>query len=168
MVTLRKTFTLVALSTFILWTFATAFGSQTEQEMAAQMAAADTRQSPADTTAFKTPLKTFQRYLDRINAIDFPNVLDCFTQAGKASHFETTDFTPQEIQEITAKIQADGFSPGTVVYFLYQDIGEKTKITARISSTKETTSSIEELAFILVDTPSGWKIDALEIDDVRN
>lgn len=144
------------------------FGSQTEQEIAAQMAAADARQSSADTATFKTPLKTFQRYVDRINAIDFPNVLDCFTEAGKASHFESTDFSPQEIQEITAKIQADGFSPGTVVQFFYENIEDRAKISAHVSSTKGNVTSTEALVFVLVDTPSGWKIDSLEIDDVRN
>jgi hypothetical protein len=132
---------------------------QNPTTMQQQMAAADVPQSAANTVDYKTPLKTFQKYLGSLSTPNTKVMSECLTDRAKQAEFEGRALTDQELAALDAQAQQAGHSALRLDSFIFTPDPQKPRITALVSSVKGQTRITEEMALVLVDTAGGWKID---------
>lgn len=132
---------------------------QNPTTMQEQMAAADMPQSAASTVDYKTPLKTFQKYLGSLNAPNTKAMSECLTDQAKEAEFEGRTLTDQELAALDTLAQQAGHSTLRLDSFIFTPDPQRPRITVLVSSVKGQTRITEEIALVLIDTTGGWKID---------
>ncbi len=132
---------------------------QNPTTMAQQIAAADVPQSTANTVDYKTPFKTYQKYLGSLSTPNLKVMSGCLTDRAKQAEFEGRTLTDQEFAALDAQAQQAGHSSLRLDSFIFTPDPQKPRITALVSSVKGQVRITEEMVLVLVDTTGGWKID---------
>jgi hypothetical protein len=132
---------------------------QTPQEMQSQMALADSLQSMANTSVYKTPLKTFQKYYDNSKIPNLVEVFACMTERLRSEILQNQTPSNEELAVWSAQAQQSQFSNITLDLFIFTPNPQRPKITVLTSGTEKGVRVTEQIILLFIETSSGWKID---------
>ena len=130
--------------------------------MRAQMNAADQQQSAADTTLYKTPLKTYQQYYSAFTGNNSKSLVASCTDSLKQKRTDGANPSDQDYINIDAQLAQAGFSNFQLLSFTFTVDPKRPKITFHYSCSKGQGTVKEQVTLTMVDTSSGWKIDAID------
>ena len=133
---------------------------QDPAEMQHQMALADAPQSAANTTAYKTPLQTFNKYFDSLKTPNLKAHLDCLTDRLRHEDFqEEAGLTDQQLAARDAQAAQSGYSQMRLDSFVFTADPYRPQITIMTSAVESQVRVTETIKLTLIDTAFGWKID---------
>ena len=153
------------LSVFLVWACCSAVG---EGEQAAQAKKPDNerleRITKQLTTHIKsvdrtTPFRVVETLAKSLGDGNLANYIDCFTDEGKKAMTGGRDLPPDQIEQMSARMQAAGFQR-SIIHSISVDLDpDPAQIEIVLSSVRGQVRIRERFKASLIETEQGWKLD---------
>jgi predicted phosphoribosyltransferase len=135
--------------------------SQTAAEMQQQIDVAALRVTSSSSSAFRTPLETYQKFYTALTTTRVRDLLRCFSDAGRQRLLGEGVGEPseQQIAVIENEMSQEAYANHTVLVIRFIDHPQNPNLIFTMSSKQGQLLITEEIHLKMVDTDAGWKID---------
>jgi hypothetical protein len=115
----------------------------------------------SNSSAFRTPLETYQKFYAALTATRAQDLLRCFSVAGlqRLLGEGMSEPSAQQITVIENEMSQESYTNHTVLVFRFIDHPQNPKVIFTMSSKQGQLVITEEIHLKMIDTDSGWKID---------
>jgi hypothetical protein len=146
-----------------------ASAQQTTAQIQAQEAAANAPQSAATTSTNETPWQTFQQYYAAWTSGGAKALFQCYTPTFQATELDGQPMpTDAQFTAIGNQMLQRGYSNFQIIGFVFTANAQKPAITVTISENDpQNNLRKEQLSIVMVDTPSGWLINCVTVQDLN-